>query len=248
MVMLALGSFSCVYKSDPPEAFQDPRYANWRTYSYQQLLVKYPPNHPQEKNLESFSKGYMFAIDRITRELKIPAMTDTTTLFFYSGFGQGREITGRLYPFATDTAIHFWLPSFPGPVIVQYLLPKWSPVEPKYPFLKHGLIALYDFSGQDYHAMTLNFIRDSSLIHLDSLALDATVSSDTERYQTAEAASFDAFVMGMFDVETLKALYETQLPFPDAVRNILGAEISVVEDAWLEYAMTLARKDTTAAK
>ncbi|UCC43125.1 MAG: hypothetical protein JSU65_08210 [Candidatus Zixiibacteriota bacterium] len=237
ILVLALGVFSgCTEEvGSPCDPKPEGAYDDWLTYRYENFVILYPPKHPNESGLESIGTNYINCIDRVVTDLRMSPLTDCILFVYYTGYGSGREMTGRQYPFATDTAIHFWLPSFPGPVLMQYLLPLWVPGEPHYRFLKHGLISLYDFSGQAYHEFTVGYINKDRFIKLADLAADTTVNSNTERHQSAEAASFCAFVMGQFGADTLKALYQSSEPFDQAVPALFGMSVEALENYWLRY-------------
>lgn len=247
LTLCVLWTLSCSTDQEQPEAnvqqttlLRHPVYDDWQTFQSGNIKIYYPTGHPQLNNFSSFSQGYSFALNRITTELELPSFTDTLHIYWYTGFGQGRAMTGQQYPFA-DSVIHFWLPSFPGPTVMQLLLPTWSTPPPRHKFLYHGLIALYDFSGQDYHWATVDYFNTGKLISLDSLAKDTTIDNNLERYQTAEAASFVAFVLAHYGNPILKSLYQSNLPFGDAVQEILGADIETIQTSWLQFARETAR-------
>ncbi len=213
----------------------DDPYAGWKTFTYQNIKIIYPPGHPLEYTLSDMAKGYITAINRNCRFFEIDVPFDTLVVYFYTGLGQGREMTGRKYPFADSNAIHFWLPSFYGPTLMQYMLPKWQNIEPKYKFLKHGLIALFDYSGQNYHKSTQGFIDEGKFIPLQKLAEDTTVDSNTERYQSAEAASFVDFLSYYFGIIGLEMLYRAQAPFDQAVEGIFQMPVDSLQNLWLDF-------------
>jgi hypothetical protein len=230
-------------KTDQEEVTANP-YATWETLDYQNIRFLYPPNHPDEQRIEEIGRNYINAIRQVTKALGMEPIQDTILFIYYSGYKGGREMTGHEYPYATDTAIHFWLPSFPGPVLMQYLLPRWSPRGTQFPFLYHGLIALYDFSGQNYHASTIGYYNKGRFISLDSLARDTSVNSDSERYQSALGASFAAFIISQTGSTGIKALYEQRRPFPEAVKFLFGITVDSLQNAWLNFVKANVPKDS----
>jgi hypothetical protein len=157
-------------------------------------------------------------------------------------------MTGTGFPFATRDAIHYWIPSFYGTTLMQYLIPRWQPIEPRHMFLKHGLISLLDFSGQNYHQFTLNYIEDTTFIPLEKLAVDTTVNSNSERKQSGEAASLVDYLVFNFGIGKLGELYRSVLPFDSAVAQIYGMNVSEMQDHWLEFAHEAVKMDTTLQK
>lgn len=224
----------------------DSKYKDWKIYTYQNVKIFYPAGHPLTDNLVDMAAGYVTALERNCRFLEIDVARDTLIVYFYTGFGQGREMTGREYPFGDSAAIHFWLPSFYGPTLMQYLLPKWHDMEPRYRFLKHGVIALFDYSGQDYHQFTLRYLEEGKFIPLNELAVDTTVNSNTERHQTAEAASFVDFLTYYYGIQGLDLLYLARAPFETAVEGIFTMPVDSLEGLWLDFAKErVAAMDTT---
>jgi hypothetical protein len=242
--LLALFAACGDKEEEPPIVESENPYLLWKEYNYGNMRILYQANHPDEARLEEIARNYEAAIRRISGELDLPPLTDTILFLYYTGYGQGRQMTGSLYPFATDTAIHFWLPSFPGPVLMQYLLPRWSPQGTRFSFLHHGLIALYDYSGQDYHLSTVGYINRGQFISLDSLARDTTIDSNTERHQTALAASFAAFIIGQTGAPGIKALYEERRPFPEAVQYLFGITVDSLQQGWLQFVKSNVPEDS----
>jgi len=119
---------------------------------------------------------------------------------------------------------------------MQWILPKWSPVAPRYPFLRHGLIAMFDLSGQNYHQATHLLLDSNQFISLRRLVIDTAVNSNTERLQTAEAASFVAFLMAYKGPNGLKQMYESDLSFDSLMRVEFGTAVDTVQAIWLTFA------------
>jgi len=211
------------------------KYLDWKTYTYQNIKIIYPPGYPLVDEFDKMAANYIAGLNRNCRFFEIDVPDDTLVIYFYTGYGQGREMTGRMYPFADSVAIHFWLPSFPGPTLMQWLLPRWQNVEPKFAFIKHGLIALLDYSGQNYHKSTLRYLEEGKFIPLRKLAVDTTINSDTERHQSAEAASFVDFISYYFGIQGLEKLYRIQSPFETAVEGIFEIPVDSLEGLWLDF-------------
>ena len=245
LIVLVVVSGCIDKKADIGNAVAENPYSGWNQYAYGNVRILYQPGHPLEAQIGEISRRYDVALDVIAGRLKMEPYVDTLLVVYYTGWGQGREMTGREYPFGTDTAIHFWLPSFLGPTLMQHLLPRWSTKEPRHQLMKHGLIALNDFSGQDYHRSTIKYIEDDRFIPLAALAVDTNINSDAERYQSAEAASFCAFILGQWGVSGLKKMYESQLPFALAVESNLGFTLDSLETLWVLSARVNVRPDST---
>ncbi|MBU8934980.1 MAG: hypothetical protein KOO62_13420 [candidate division Zixibacteria bacterium] len=219
-------------------------YDDWKTYSYQNIEIRYPVGHLQEGTFEDISRVYQTMIKRACGLLHINVPGDTLRIIYHTGFGQGRELTGHEYPYATGDTIFFWLPSFYGPTLMQYLIPRWHPEEPRHIFLKHGLIALLDFSGQNYHTSTARHIHTDRFIPLAELAVTINVNSDTERYESAMSASFVDYIIYTYGIKTFDSLYLSQRSFEDEVRNMLDLSLDSLQEQWLEMSGEAAKLDT----
>ncbi|GEM_PF-610274 len=233
----------CGGDKEQAAAGEDDRYAGWQTYTYRNIRIVYPPGHPQVDNLYDMAQGYVAALKRNCRFLRIPVPEDTLVVYYYTGFGQGQSMTGRQYPFVRDGRIHFWLPSFYGPTLMHYLLPLWLDKEPQYSFLKHGIISLFDYSGQNYHEMTHLKLQKGTFVPLMELAVDTTVDSNTERDLSAEAASFVDFLVFTYGIEGLRLLYRAEAPFEMASEGIIGIKPDSLQVLWLDFVDRTMRND-----
>ena len=212
------------------------QYADWTWYSYGRVKIFHPPGHLHLDRFKGYCENYEASIRQISGLLAMEPPTDTVQIYYYTGFGQGREFTGQEYPFVREGIIHFWLPSFTGPTLVDWLLPRWVPEPPAYPFLSHGLRALFDFSGQNYHQATYNNLRDRTFVRLGDLPDDPNLDSNVERVQTAEAASFTAFVIAQYGALRLKTIYQYKKPFDQMVPEVFQKPLDSLEQDWLTFA------------
>ena len=219
---------------------------DWKTYTYKNIRIVYPEDHPQTGFMEDMAKGYVAATEKDCQFLGIEIPAETLTVYFYTGYGQGMSSTNQEYPFAIPdkAVIHFWLPSFLGPTLMQYLLPRWQAGEPQFRFLKHGIIALLDYSGQNYHERTQEFAADTGFIPLVELAVDTNVNFNEERHQTAEAASFVDFVVYYYGIDALTGLYTAEDSFEAAVDRVFRLPVGELEDLWLGFVEMAAEMDT----
>ena len=234
LFLLSLGG--CAKKNEiETRLLDDPKYENWEFFTYKNIKIFHQPDHLQQERFPDIAEKYLFSIRTIQNILKLPPFTDTLYVVYYTGFGQGREMTGREYPFTENGVIYFWQPSYLGPTLVRYFLPRWAPEEPKHLFLKHGLISLLDFSGQDYHEFTRRFIENGKFEPLAELAVDTVINSDLERNQSGEAASFVAFILANYGEEKLRLMYKSVMPFDRTVRDMFLMPVDTLQERWLEF-------------
>lgn len=250
IALSALAASSCG-KEEPLERItSDARFRGWAFYDYETVRILRPPSHPVEKQIPEMAYIYARGIKEISRMLGMEPPTDTLIVVFYSGYGQGEEWTGKENSYYEDRVIHFWLPSFVGPTLVDFVVTYYQKDPPAFPFLKHGLRALFDYSGQDYHGITTGFPARNMFIPLGDLAVDANINSDTERHQTAEAASFVAFILANYGPGRLSSLWTSKLPFDKTVSDLFLKPVDALEQEWLAFADTARRPtvDSTATE
>lgn len=235
---------SCSLDKEDPN-LPDDRYESWLTYTYNDIKIYYSEGHPLEGEINDMVKIYNSIQEQSSRFLRIDVPQDTLRIFFYTGYGQGTEMTGKEYPFGTNEAVHFWIPSYYGPSFIQYLLPKWQAKEPKYKFLKHGLISMLDFSGKNWHYVTDSLVKTAKFIPLEELAYDTTVNSNTERKQSAEGSSFIDFVVYNYGFDKFEQLYLTEKPFDQAIEELYTMSVDSIQTLWLQMANKMASVEAT---
>lgn len=221
-------------------------YKDWKIYSHDRVNILYPEGHPQEPYFESICEGYQRSANRIAASLGMPPFEDTLYVVFYSGFGQGRELSGHHWPFVENGVIHFWRPSFVGTTLADFMAQRWSPTWPSRDIFHHGLRTLLDFSGQNYHQRTAVLIDSSMFVPLADLALSPRFVSDSERVYSAEAASFVAYLLAAHGAEKFKNLYEAPGPFDAIVFDNLGTSVDSLEGHWLDFVRKNLPSDTAA--
>lgn len=224
---------ACSSQPEKTDIFDDPKFEGWKVYEYENVKILYAPGHPQEPGFESVAAGYVRALVGVSEMLDMEVPQDTIRVIFYTGWGQGREMTGRKVPFVEDEVIHFWIPSHLGVTFMHWMLPKWVDCEPAHEFLWHGLVSLFDYSGYNYHKMTLGYIDDGRFVPLSELAVDTTIDSNTERLQSAEAASFIAFFLAWYGPDRLKMMYTSDVEFNQLVQDSLYITTDSLQTLWI---------------
>ena len=94
---------------------------------------------------------------------------------------------------------------------------------------------MFDLSGQDYHASTIGYKNSGKFIPLGQLAIDTATNSNEERYQSAEAASFCAFVIAHFGPQTLRELYISPTSFDSTALQFCFVPTETLEVRWLDF-------------
>ena len=214
----------------------DTLHPDWKVFTYETVRIIYPENHPLQDDLYQMAKGYITSAQKISNFLRIQIPDDTLNVYFYTGFGQGREMTGKEWPSFEGNNLHFWLPGFMGTLLAEYVIQKWHPEETRFRFLKEGLMMLFDYSGQNYHEVTLNFVDEDRLVPLLELAQDTTINAYAGSYPAGEAASFIAYFVDHYGIDGLNRLYLSNEPFEKAVQRVCKTNVDVMQKKWLEYA------------
>ena len=232
---LILNLAACTIQKSGYQISDEP-YGDWKRVTVGKVVMIYPEGHMHEPEMNRIASGYESAQTKLCNLFSIPVPPDSIYVYYYTGLGQGRDMTGHEWVFADSNHLHFWMPSYPSVVLMDYLIPKWIPVEPKHGFLKSGLIALFDYSGTDYHESLLNFIDRDILISLDSLGRDTTSNVNEERYASGEAASFVAFYLDTYGMKSFENLYQAQDDFNAALLRETGLVVDSVQTLWIKFA------------
>jgi len=223
-------------------------YDGWQNFTYGAIRLHFPAGHPQQSKMNEAAQNFGAARRRDALFLGLPEPIDTVDIMYYTGYGQGREVTGLEYPGVINDTIHFWLPSYYGPVMARYMIDQWLPRATRFPFLKEGIITLLDFSGQNHHQTTLNLIGERKFVSLLELSMDTTVNSNLDRIQSAEAASFVDFVVFNYGTAALGALYTAEVPFSIVVNGLFSVSVDSLQMLWLKTAARGAGLDTTGTR
>ncbi|MEW6412104.1 MAG: hypothetical protein AB1483_06460 [Candidatus Zixiibacteriota bacterium] len=208
-------------------------YSEWQETTVGMVKVFYPPDHAHRNSISGLAQTYGGALRSACRFLGINTLPDTLFVFYYTGPGQGRGMTGQQYPFYVGDTLHQWPPFALGTPLVKYLLPKWQSEPTKHIFLEHGLKALLDNSGTDYHARTLEKLENGTFMPLREMATDTTFNSNVERAQSAVAASFVDFVVYVYGMDKFKELWTSKGNFEADVKAVLGIDIDSLQEQWL---------------
>ncbi|HOD65288.1 MAG TPA: hypothetical protein PK186_01600 [candidate division Zixibacteria bacterium] len=235
---LVLAACQSDKKETSPSAADDP-YAGWKTYTNGTLRVHYPEGHPMAAHVEEMAHVFPALMRRDAQFFQVPVPTDTIEVYFYTGVGHGHKITGTYYPYADTSVIHFWLPSNYGPIMAQLMLKRWYPGEPKFRFLKHGVRALLEFAGVNYHQRTQELIDSGKFVSLAELAAD-TASDDypdteSEQIRRALGASFVDFLVVHEGIRAFGMMYSSPLPFDSTVQRMFSVSADSLQQLWLNF-------------
>jgi len=209
-------------------------YKGWQKFQQNNVIIIHPPNHLHQARFPELTRVFS-ALSRRTSEFLNMTPPDSLVYYFYTGTGHAHDITGQSVPFSDGTAIHFWLPSFYGPPLVKHLLYKWESEFPKHKFLWHGIVALLDGSQQNYHQFTLEHIDSGIFIPLRELVVDTTIDVNTERLQSAEAASLVDYLVYIYGIEKVRELYLSDGDIYADFEKVFKLPVDNIEKRWLEF-------------
>lgn len=226
--------------------WEDPKFATWKRAEFENVVVYFPPEHIHAAQMPQGAKEYKGAMVKISGMLGMPVPTDTVRIFYFTGPGQGYAVTGRDFPYGDSLAVYYWPNYSRGVSLMQRLFYSYFGTWSGQRIMHHGLIALFDYAGTNYNQSTIEFLRDTFFIPIGRLAQDTVMNSDMERYQSAEAASLVAFLLGSRGAITLQALYHATIPFDQAVQQNLGISVDSLQKEWIAFLeKTVGPIDTT---
>ena len=209
-------------------------YKGWQIFRQDNVVIIHPPNHLHQTRFPELTKVFS-ALSRRTSEFLNMTPPDSLIFYFYTGTGHALNVTGQAVPYSDGTVIHFWLPSFYGPPLVKHLLYKWESKFPKHKFLWHGIVALLDGSQQNYHQFTLEHIDSGIFIPLRELVVDTTINVDSERLQSAEAASLVDYLVYLYGIEKVRELYLSDGDIYADFEKVFKLPVDNIEKRWLEF-------------
>jgi hypothetical protein len=210
-------------------------YADWEVYTYRRIKIIYPPDHPHKSNLASIAAGYDTGIRTNAKFFGIGTPQETLTVYFYANYAKAVEMTGKHIPFVYDHAIHYWYPNHFGPSLMEYMLPYWYAGETRHQFLKHGMMALFDYTGRNYHEMVKSFEGDTMFVPLAQLVVDKNIDVHSERRQSAEAASFVDFIGYYYGMEAIQQIWVSTDDFETTIKRILDISVDELQEQWLDF-------------
>lgn len=216
--------------------WQEAAYRDWTSVTSGSVVLYFPEYHQHAAEMPGFAQGYAGAVATVTERLGVVVPVDTVRVYHYTGPGQAEAITGQSMPFGDSTGVHYWTGYSRGVSLMQYLLPKAYGLKSSLPIMYHGLVALFDFAGENYHQTTLEYANDTFFIPLTRLANDTLMNSASERYQSAEAASFVGFLLGEYGPAAVRTAYVSNLPFDSTIASVCGISIDSLQSEWLAYA------------
>ena len=212
-------------------------YKGWQIFRQNNVVIIYPPDHLHQARFSELTKVFSALSRRASEFLRI-APPDSLIFYFYTGTGHAHDVTGQSIPYSDGTAIHFWLPSFYGPPLVKHLLHKWENEFPKHEFLWHGIVALLDGSQQNYHQFTLEHIDSGIFVPLRELSVDTTIDVNSERPQSAEAASLVDYLVYVYGIEKVRELYLSDGDIYADFKKVFNLPVDKIEKRWLEFIET----------
>ena len=231
----------------PP--WQDPLFADFKLATHENIQVYYPTGHVHEAQMAQAPIDYKKAIAKISETLGLPEPTDTIRIFVLTGPGQGRTLTGDSFPHGDSLAVYYWPNYSRGPSLMQHLLYKYFGDWSQHRIMNHGLIALFDFAGENHHETTLEYLREGKFIPLGKPVDDTLMNSTIERYQSSEAGSFVAFLLAQHGIAGVEAVYRAPLPFAYAVQSSLSMSVDSLQKEWIAFIeAAIGPIDTTTTK
>lgn len=229
--------------------WEDPRYKDWDSARFENVKIYFPPTHLHAAQMPIAASDYKKAVQKISGMMQRREPTDTLLVYYYTGPGQGQAMTGHFYPYGDSTAVFYWPNYSRGISLMQHLLYRYYGKHTSQPILYHGLMALFDFAGENYHETTLGYLRDTFFIPLSRLATDTLMNSNSERYQSGEAGSLVGYLLLSRGAMVVDSLYMSTLPFDSTVTQILKISVDSLQKEWVAFIdQNIGPIDTTSGK
>ncbi|MBD3332955.1 hypothetical protein GF356_08890 [candidate division GN15 bacterium] len=232
LTAMIAGFAVCLVACSGQDGGAESPYAGWKHIQRQNVKLYYPSGHPHERDLPQLAQGYASALRKICREMDMPVPAETLVVYHYTGPGHGYEVTGARWPFVKDTIIHYWQPGYLGATLTEYLLTRFAPDETRHAIMNRGLQTFFDFSGINHNERVLTLLEAGHLPSLDSLASMEHIDPQEHSRQTAAAGSFIGFLHGSYGMPVIKQLYQSVLPFDEAVVQVTGRTLDQLEQEW----------------
>mgnify|MGYP006277862475 CR=1 FL=1 len=226
-------------ESAAPES--ESQYGDWLVYSQDNVVVHYPEDHPFADRMSSLASGYPAAIEADARLLQMAVPAETLHVYVYTGPGQAFDLTGERYPFVEGNHIHYWQPYYLGETVMEYVLSRWTDIEPRFRFLREGLITLMDHSQTSHHETVKNLIDKGERLPLDSLAADTIMNHNRWVLRSQQAASFMDFLIYTYGLPALQGLWVATTDWGEAVRGLLKVTPKKLENEWVEFVERVSR-------
>ncbi len=208
-------------------------YDSWSTAQYKNIKIIFPEGHPFTEKMQDYAQIYKTVLRRDFQFFRLPEPTDSITIFYYTGFGQGQDLANSEFPTVRGDSIYYWPGNRLGITAAMYALKQWTKIDSQYKFLYHGILRLLDASGRNYHVTTLSFIDSTKFIYLQDLIKDTRVNYNAEAYQSAEAASFIDYFIYKYGIDNFKLLYESPREFEPTIQTICNINLDTLEKDWL---------------
>ena len=143
--------------------------------------------------------------------------------------------TSRDAPFFVDNKFYYGYGFSYGRAIALYVMANLPEGETEIHFLREGLTALFDFSGRNYHHTSNNFLVEGRLTPVINLAGNASYDKLNRSKRLVEAASLCGYLTYQYGPEKVMQLYHSKDGFREALREIIGIDITQLEQGWRAF-------------
>ena len=208
-------------------------YDSWEKVYFENIKLLYQKGHPLESGMKDFAQVYKTILRRNSQVFRLPEPSDTIVILYFTGIGQGQELSHTELPTVKGDTIFYWTGNKVGITAAMHVLHRWTNIKSQYDFIYNGILRLLDASGRDYHSMTLSFVDSSTFLTFDQLLADKHINVHAEAFQSAEGASFVDYFIFKFGIDNFKLLYESQLPFNETVQTICNMNSKALENDWI---------------
>ncbi len=238
LIPLIITGCSGEEKTEENTENQLPEYPNWTTYTYRSFVYHFRRDASWRDKMDQLSGAFENALKQDCGFFNKPAPAEPIHVFIYNTPDEAKTLIGKPLPYVTDNQIHWERITVAyGAGIMMYLLEYWGMDDPKYIFMKEGMIALRDYSRRDYHEQTGRFINEGFYLPLDTLINNDVYLQHESQLRSWEAASLVAFMTLNFGVDNFLKIWDSDKPFAESIREYARIDLHQFEHLWNQYAI-----------
>lgn len=204
-----------------------PAYAGWQSLETENLIIRFPPDHPRAEDLKSYGAELEVALAHIAKVLRVQ-VDEPIRVFLYRDKVQGEALTGRPLAFAEPErrAVHQDATNTRGHELAHVVALQLGYAQSG--LFGEGLAVWLDGTPTEVHHE-----RAAALLASGDLPAMADLLSDF-RGQAAgypAAGSFCGWFLEVHGLEDLRALYPRK-DLDSAATAAVGQDMAELETAW----------------
>jgi len=212
------------------QAGGSPPYADWLSHETRHLLLRYSPDNPRAKEIESYGDKLDQTFEDIVKRLAVE-YSDRITVYIYRDGDEGKKLTGRELDFSApeDKTVHQTANSTLGHEMVHCVALKIGYAQTG--LLGEGIaVYLNGAPPEEHHKRAANLVAKGALPTQKQLLEE--FRNQANGY--AAAGSFCGYLVETFGIEKFKQLYVRTDP-AEISSAVLGKSFEDVDADWRAF-------------